>query len=156
MRRSTGALGTLIALVSAAALAHPAHAQDLDCRDFTYQEEAQAVFDLDTSDPHRLDEEQGPDDGKACEALPRRAGLTSSTTSPSPMTSAASPTTLPTATASPTVPVSPGTATTTLGVRGGQGGSSSGGPSGGDIAVGAVFVVGAALATGFWVRRRRS
>jgi hypothetical protein len=56
----------------------PAEAQtpiegDLDClTDFTYQEEAQAVFDADPSDPYRLDEDPGPDDGRACEELPSR------------------------------------------------------------------------------------
>jgi hypothetical protein len=42
----------------------PAQAQaDLyDCGDFTYQEEAQAVFDQDPTDPYGLDE----DDPRAC------------------------------------------------------------------------------------------
>ena len=51
----------------------PAYAQaDLyDCSDFTTQEEAQAIFDQDTSDPYGLDEDDpSPDDGIACEALP--------------------------------------------------------------------------------------
>lgn len=39
---------------------------DLDCADFGTQEEAQATFDQDTSDPHRLDAD---DDGIACETL---------------------------------------------------------------------------------------
>lgn len=42
-------------------------AEDMDCNDFTTQEEAQAVLDADPSDPHRLD---GNDDGVACESLP--------------------------------------------------------------------------------------
>jgi hypothetical protein len=47
--------------------------EDMDCSDFTYQEDAQAVLDQDTSDPHRLDGGQGgPPDGIACETLPRR------------------------------------------------------------------------------------
>lgn len=49
-----------------------AHAQDLDCRHFRFREDAQAELDRDPSDPNRLDEDQGPDDGIACEALPRR------------------------------------------------------------------------------------
>lgn len=51
----------------------PASAQDvLNCReDFTYQEEAQAVYDADPSDPNGLD---GKDrDGVVCEALPHRS-----------------------------------------------------------------------------------
>src|SRR5215218_1990438 len=61
-------------------LAHPmtpavAQTGDLDClTDFTYQEEAQAVYDQDPSDPNRLDEDPGPDDGIACEELPHRPG----------------------------------------------------------------------------------
>ncbi len=48
----------------------PHTGRDLDCRDFTYQEEAQAVYDADPSDPFRLD---GNGDGEACESLPRRS-----------------------------------------------------------------------------------
>ena len=52
--------------------------EDLDCSDFTYQEDAQKLLDQDKSDPHRLD--GGPDgraDGVVCESLPRRADTTS-------------------------------------------------------------------------------
>lgn len=66
--------GALTALLVSGPLTGIAHARaDLDCADFTYQEDAQAVYDRDTSDPNRLDEDQGPDDGIACEALPRRS-----------------------------------------------------------------------------------
>jgi hypothetical protein len=74
----------------------PAQAQaDLyDCGDFTYQEEAQAVFDQDPTDPYGLDEDDPrPDDGKACEALPSRT-----TGSPPPTTITSPP---PTSIASP-------------------------------------------------------
>ncbi len=50
-------------------------AEDLDCSDFDFQEEAQAVLDADRSDPHRLDGgRDGGSDGVACESLPRRGG----------------------------------------------------------------------------------
>ncbi len=53
-------LGMLTMLVAA-----PAFAQDdLNCSDFATQEEAQAEFDADTSDPNGLD---GDNDGLACE-----------------------------------------------------------------------------------------
>lgn len=45
-------------------------AADMDCGDFTFQEDAQAVLDGDPSDPHDLD--GTPTDGRACESLPRR------------------------------------------------------------------------------------
>ncbi|HYH32323.1 MAG TPA: excalibur calcium-binding domain-containing protein [Pseudonocardia sp.] len=48
-------------------------AEDLNCSDFEYQEEAQAVLDADPSDPHRLDGGTGgAADGVACESLPSR------------------------------------------------------------------------------------
>ncbi|MEU2900793.1 excalibur calcium-binding protein [Streptomyces sp. NPDC001273] len=192
MRRRTGAIGTLIALCAIVPLADTAHAQDLDCSDFTYQEDAQTFFDLDPSDPHRLDEDPGPDDGVACEALPRR-GLTSSTfrpapsaspsstaparsPSPSPSPTTASPTRTATATSAPATPTSaapttsmpaapttsaaaptpPASVAPTRGVAGGLGGASGSGPSGRDIGIGAAFVTGALLATGYLVKRRRS
>jgi hypothetical protein len=44
-----------------------AAAQDLDCRNFATQAEAQAVLDQDPSDPNGLDRDN---DGIACESLP--------------------------------------------------------------------------------------
>src|SRR5215208_6391525 len=49
--------------------------QDLyDCADFSYQEDAQAVYDQDTSDPYGLDgppgESYAGEPGVACEELP--------------------------------------------------------------------------------------
>lgn len=151
MRRRTGALGTLFAIAAIVPPAHPAHArQDLDCRDFSFQEEAQAVFDADPSDPNRLDEDQGPDDGIACEALARRGVIsptTSPTTSPSPSAGTS---------ASPSAPVT-GTPTgaPAQGVRGGLGGAVASGPSDWDIAIGVTFAAGAAVAAGYVVKRRR-
>lgn len=40
---------------------------DYDCDDFDTQEEAQEVYEQDTSDPHALD---GDDNGETCETLP--------------------------------------------------------------------------------------
>jgi hypothetical protein len=77
----------------------PAQAQEdlYDCEDFTYQEEAQAVFDADPSDPYRLDEDPGTDDGMACEELPSRPGgpvpPPEPTTSTPPTTTSPPPTT---------------------------------------------------------------
>ncbi|MET8898077.1 excalibur calcium-binding protein [Streptomyces albogriseolus] len=101
MRRRTGAIGTLIALAAIVPMADTAHAQDLDCNDFTYQEDAQTFFETDRTDPHRLDEDPGPDDGIACEALPRR-GLTSSTFRPAPTSRPPTPPPTRTPTAAPT------------------------------------------------------
>jgi hypothetical protein len=54
----------------------PALAQDedprvgLDCDDYNSQAEAQAALREDPSDPNVLDEDEGPDDGIACETTP--------------------------------------------------------------------------------------
>ncbi|MFE9017006.1 excalibur calcium-binding protein [Streptomyces sp. NPDC007808] len=172
MRRRTGAVGTLFAIAAIVPFAETAHAQDLNCRDFTYQEDAQAHYNADPRDPDRLDEDQGPDDGVACEGLPPRGGGgqggdggrggngdrgdISSTHRPKvPDTPVA-----PVAPVAPVTPVTPATTPATLaptrGTRGGLGGSSTSGPSEWDIAVGLAFVTGAALTTGYVVRRRRS
>ncbi|MFE9926789.1 excalibur calcium-binding protein [Streptomyces sp. NPDC005774] len=165
MRRRTGALGILVALAATLPVAHTAHAQDLDCVDFTYQEEAQALFNLDRSDPNRLDEDQGPDDNVVCEALPRRDGsLTSSTSAPRP-TAATTASAIPTAPATPAAPLAPtmppavaapATIAPTRGAEGGLGGSSATGPSDWDTGVGLAFAAGALATTGYLVKRRRS
>jgi hypothetical protein len=49
---------------------------DLDCADFSTQEEAQAEFDSDPSDPHNLDAD---DDGIACEELDSSGTVTDGT-----------------------------------------------------------------------------
>lgn len=56
----------LLAAVSVFLLASPVMAQDddLNCGDFDSQEEAQAEYESDTSDPNNLDDD---DDGEACE-----------------------------------------------------------------------------------------
>ncbi|MFF8935273.1 excalibur calcium-binding protein [Streptomyces paradoxus] len=169
MRRRTGAIGTLFAIAAIVPLADPAHArQDLDCRDFAFQEDAQAAFEADRSDPHRLDEDDGPDDGIACESLPRVGSgvispvLPSASVSPSPSASptvspSVSPTVSPSGSVSPTGPgtTAPATAAPSRGVRGGAGGAVSSGPSDWETAIGLAFAAGAVLTAGLLVRRRR-
>lgn len=71
MRRDRSAV--LVAVTTALLLvvwAPRAAAQNtLNCDDFEFQEDAQAVLDRDPSDPHNLDSD---DDGIACESLPSR------------------------------------------------------------------------------------
>jgi Excalibur calcium-binding domain len=98
------------ALAAAAMLILPgtAAAQDLyNCDDFQYQEEAQAIFEQDRSDPHRLDRLRGPGNGKACEDLPSRSAATTPTTT----TATPAPTTRTTPAVAPMV-VSPTTSAT--------------------------------------------
>lgn len=131
--RTTLTGAAVVILAGAGPLTGIAHAQnDLDCADFVYQEDAQAEFDRDLADPDRLDEDQGPDDGIACEVLPHRS-TTSATTAV----------------------LSPATLQPTLGVQGGVGGSV--GPAGFERAVGVALALGGAgLAGAYVVRRRRS
>ncbi|MFE5813615.1 hypothetical protein [Streptomyces sp. NPDC056479] len=130
---------TVLVLTGPAAHAAPA-GDDLDCRDFTFQEDAQAEFNRDPGDPNRLDRDHGADDGVACEVLPHRGGFVSSFPTQSP---------IPTLSPLPTRSVLP-----TQGVRGGMGGSS--GPADFEVALGAGLAVGAlALTAGFVVYRRR-
>ncbi|MER7571759.1 excalibur calcium-binding protein [Streptomyces sp. NPDC126514] len=154
MRRRTAAAGTLFAIAAIVPLADIAHAQDLDCVNFTYQEDAQAEYNRDPSDPYDLDEDQGPDDGIACEVLPRRGTAALGTLAPA--TSTPAPSTPAPVTAAPTLTPAPVTASPTLGVRGGVGGAADSGLSGWATAAGVVFVAGGAVAAGYVVKRRRA
>ncbi|WP_410667268.1 calcium-binding protein [Amycolatopsis sp. cmx-4-68] len=62
--------------VASAQLAVPL-AADVDCSDFKYQEDAQAVLDKDPSDPNHLDADH---DGIACDRLPHRPQQTTTAT----------------------------------------------------------------------------
>ncbi|MFD9433430.1 excalibur calcium-binding protein [Streptomyces sp. NPDC060002] len=145
MPHRTVVAGIAATIMTLAPLSGVAHAQDLDCRDFTYQEDAQAEFDRNTSDPNRLDEDQGPDDGIACEVLPRRSlpTLVPATSIPAPVPTGAAP-----------VAISPA-ALPSLGVRGGVGGAVTAGPSGWDIGMGVSLTAAGLLAAAACVRGRR-
>ncbi len=116
MNLRTAAAALVLAVAASAQLSGVSQAQvDLDCRDFAFQEEAQAEFDRDPSDPNRLDEDQGQDDGIACEALPSRDSVGTATTAPLPPTAPGQVTAAPT----PTRGVDAGTG----GAAGGSGGA---------------------------------
>ncbi|WP_314614798.1 excalibur calcium-binding protein [Streptomyces stackebrandtii] len=136
----------IASVTSVAALSGVAHAQDLDCRNFRYQEDAQAEFNRDTRDPHRLDEDQGPDDGIACEALPRRTST--DTVQPLSPNATVVPSTAPVAPA----PVVPAPVVPSFGTRAGIGGAS--GPSALSLGIGIALAAGASVAGGHLTARR--
>ncbi|MFI9210439.1 excalibur calcium-binding protein [Streptomyces sp. NPDC053253] len=157
--RSGVAAGIALAIASVtsvAALSGVAHAQDLDCRNFRYQEDAQAEFNRDTRDPHRLDEDQGPDDGIACEALPRRTSA--DTVQPLSPNATAIPSTAPVVPTpvvpAPVVPAPtvPAPVVPSLGTRAGVGGAS--GPSALSLGIGLALAAGASVAGGHLTARR--
>lgn len=61
------------------ALAETPAIGDLDCKDFKYQEEAQAVLNANPADPHNLD---GDGNGIACETLKKRGTAAAQTVTP--------------------------------------------------------------------------
>ena len=68
MRRSTtAAAGVLFTAALSLTVSGTAHAADLNCSDFATQQQAQAEYDRDPSDPNGLDRD---DDGIACETRP--------------------------------------------------------------------------------------
>ncbi len=80
MNFRTAAAALILTVAVGAPLSGVSHAQgDLDCNDFTFQEEAQAVLNEDRRDPHRLDADR---DGTACEALPSRNDVGTATRTP--------------------------------------------------------------------------
>ena len=148
------ALGIAAAAVSLA-LIGPAPfafaATDKDCSDFQYQEDAQAVYNADPSDPNRLDNDN---DGIACESLPHRpvtkppVTTTPKTTTPSTTTKTPAPATTKTTSPGSQVKVKP------------AGGVATGGgddPGTGDGAVwagGGLLLAGAAAGSVVYLRRR--
>lgn len=73
-----------------------AQAQDLyNCPDFQFQEDAQAVYNQDRSDPYGLDGPPGEASagapGIACEELPSRGGVTPDQTPPGQLMNAGGP-----------------------------------------------------------------
>lgn len=133
-----------------------AQAQDLDCRDFSSREEAQAEFNRDRSDPHDLDEDQGRDDGIACEWLPLSRPSTVAPLEPTlaPVEPTAAPLEPTLAPVSPTpAPLTP-TVMPSRGAQGGIGGSQ--GPTDLETGVGLGLAVASLLGGGYAVRRLRS
>ena len=135
--RSTAVAAVMFAGLSVS-MAAPAMAADVyNCGDFTWQDEAQAIFDQDPTDPNQLDDD---DDNEACETLPSRA-----VTAPAAATAG---TTTGTTTA-------PQVATVPSGAVAAGDGSSSGEGSVLPYAVGGVALIGAAGAAAA-ARRARS
>ncbi|MFC8435975.1 hypothetical protein [Streptomyces sp. NPDC057253] len=177
----TGA--ALVLLATAGPMTGSAQARtDRDCRDFVFQEDAQAAFDRELADPDRPDEDpgrddqgrdeqgrddqgrdesqgwsQGRDDGIACEAPPRRESepevLLQPEIAPEVLLP---PETAPEVLLQPeTTTVTVATVAPTLGVQGGYGGSV--GPAGFEQAIGVTLALaGAGLAGTYVVRRRRA
>ncbi|MFG2867578.1 excalibur calcium-binding protein [Streptomyces sp. NPDC048338] len=141
--------GIALAIASIAPLSGVAHAQDLDCRNFQYQEDAQAEFDRNPSDPNRLDEDQGPDDHIACEALPSRTNV-SPVLPVSPTDTGVQPVDPTADTVQPAAPTA--TIMPTRGTRAGIGGAS--GPTPLDTGIGLTLAAGAAAAGGHLTAQR--
>ncbi|MDX3486834.1 excalibur calcium-binding protein [Streptomyces sp. ID05-18] len=149
MNRRSVVAGIALAIGSVAPLSGVAHAQDLDCSDFRFQEDAQAEFNRAPSDPNRLDEDRGADDGIACEVLPRRSSAgavppVSPSSAAVPPVSPSAPTLQQAAPVAPTVP--------SRGTRAGIGGAS--GPSDLTMGIGLTLAAGAAVAGGYLTARR--
>ncbi|MFC4948578.1 excalibur calcium-binding domain-containing protein [Pseudonocardia sp. GCM10023141] len=92
---TVSAVALCFAFTATAVTATAAAAPDVDCSDFTYQEEAQAVLDADPSDPNRLDGgSNGSGDGIACQSLPHLPTAVTTTpaqAAPVPVADAATP-----------------------------------------------------------------
>ncbi|MBB4944918.1 LPXTG-motif cell wall-anchored protein [Kitasatospora gansuensis] len=134
MRIAIAAGAALLISLAGVPLAGAAQAQDRDCPEFRTQPEAQAVFNLDRSDPNRLDADK---DGIACESLP--ASLPGGAVTPAPGAAA---------TPAPLVPPAPAPhGAVAAGAGPAEGGST---PVTLSLAAGAVLAAGGAVV----VRRR--
>lgn len=103
MRRLS--LLTLLSMLAMLLFVPAAFAQnEFNCSDFATQEQAQAVYNQDPSDPNRLDADG---DGIACEELPRAGTPTSTPTSTPMSTTSATPAPVGTATATPVATATP-------------------------------------------------
>lgn len=118
MRRPIAIIGLAVA---ALVVARPAGGQDIyNCDDFQFQEDAQAEYERDPSDPSGLDGSIGPnnDDGKACEDLPSRGtSAVAPTTQPQVAAPVSTPAPVPVAGAAPQLG-NTGAATDVLGLSG--------------------------------------
>ncbi|MGW4650267.1 excalibur calcium-binding protein [Kitasatospora sp. NPDC004289] len=141
MRIGTLAAATVLLAVSALPLAGAAEAQDLDCRDFRTQQEAQAEFDRVAGDPNRLDADK---DMKACEAL-SNGGV-------APAVPGGTPPPVASPSASPSTPVTP--PVPHGGVRAGHGPVDGGGDTGLAAGLGAASALAAGGA--YALRRRQA
>ncbi|MFJ9516660.1 excalibur calcium-binding domain-containing protein [Kitasatospora sp. NPDC101801] len=144
MRVAIAAGAALLISLAGVPLAGAAQAQDRDCPEFRTQPEAQAVFNLDRSDPNRLDADN---DGIACENLP--ASLPGATVTPAPST-VASAAPNPAATPAPLVPPAPAPhGAVAAGAGPAEGGST---PVALSLGAGAVLAAGGAVV----LRRRQA
>lgn len=148
MNCRTALAGIALACASIVPSAGIAQAQDLDCRDFSSREEAQAEFDRNANDPHRLDEDRGPDDGLACEWLPSSSAATVAPLDPTPAPLDPTPAPL-TPTPAPLTP----TVMPSGGAQGGIGGAY--GPTDFETGLGLGLAVASVLAAGGYGLRRK-
>lgn len=154
MNRRTAGAAIALACASIVPLAGIAQAQDLDCIDFAFQEDAQAEFDRDPTDPHGLDEDRGQDDGIACEWRPRRGAATLTPVEPTPVPLTPTPipvTPVPLPVTPTAVPLTP-TVMPTRGAQGGIGGSQ--GTSDLETGFGIGLAAASVLAGGYALRRK--
>ncbi|WP_328905076.1 excalibur calcium-binding protein [Streptomyces sp. NBC_00234] len=159
MNCRTAVAGIALAFSSVLPLSGVAFAQDLNCIDFRYQEDAQAEFNRDPSDPNRLDEDRGLDDQIACEWLPRRSTASPQSVAPTATPQSVAPTATPelvnpTSTTRPASPSASPTAVPSRGSQGGLGGASTSTDDETGFGL-ALAIGGAAGAVGYTLTRRR-
>lgn len=91
-------IALFVALGFGFVMSGPVSAQNLNCSDFQFQEEAQAQYEADTNDPNGLDGPPGPTSsgvpGVACENLPSRGASGEAPAPAAPVTDTGSTTTM--------------------------------------------------------------